>query len=284
LTRQPNFFLVGTTKGGTSTLHRWLSQHPDTSLPARKELHFFCACPEKLKSAHDWNTYIDLFGDGTEKVVGEASPCYLYYPTVARAIAAKVPEAKILISLRDPVDRFWSHYLMNQVYRSNYPQPSAILSDWETRPPLLATDDLVGMGFYGKQLARFAETFDEQQIKVIFLEELTDRPEAILADVLAFLSLDWYPIDVQERDKVYVEGKNAAAHFLLRNATARKIGVRLLPTRIRRFVKYEVLGRSDQRPAVPAGIVGRLRDIYREDSIVLEESLQRPLPWSWHRT
>ena len=275
---------MGTTKGGTSTIHRWLSRHPDISLPARKELHFFCSCPEKLRSAQNWTTYIDLFGDATERVVGEASPCYLYYPTVAGAIAARVPEAKILVSLRDPVDRFWSHYLMNQVYRSDYPEPSAILSEWETQPPSLATDDLVGMGFYGRQLARFTKTFDEKQVKVIFLEELTDDPNGALTGILAFLGLDTHPIDVQERDKVYVEGRNAAAHFLLRNATARRIGVRLLPTRLRRFVKYEVLGRIDQRPAVPAEIAGRLRDIYLEDSIVLEESLQRPLPWSWHRS
>src|SRR3990172_7165408 len=104
--REPNFFLAGTTKGGTSTLYLWLSQHPDIFLPPRKELHYFCSCPERLKVAHTWDEYLEFFGSGDERIVGEASPCYLYYPAIAGAISQKVPKAKILASLRDPVERF----------------------------------------------------------------------------------------------------------------------------------------------------------------------------------
>lgn len=282
--RTPNFFLAGTTKGGTSTLYLWLAQHPDISLPTRKELHYFCGCPTKLKSASHWDEYVSLFGHGQEPVIGEASPCYIYYPNLPEALREQIPEARILFSLRDPVERFWSHYLMNRTYRRDYLSPTEIIRAWEERPPTIATDDLVGMGMYGAQYDKWLQAFHETALHVVFLEELTADPGNLLKGVFEFLRVGPHEIDTTVRDKTYVEGRNPVAHYLLSNRMARKIGVALLGGRVRRFVKYRVLGRSDLRPVIPERVAATLQDLYREDSLHFERLLNRPLPWTWHHT
>lgn len=282
--RTPNFFLAGTTKGGTSTLHLWLSQHPDIYLAPQKELHYFCECPAKLRAADGWDGYCAVFGEGGQPIVGEASPCYIYYPGLPEKLRELVPNARVLLSLRDPVERFWSHYLMNRTYRQDYPDPAEIIDNWELQPPQLATDDLVGMGMYGVQYLRWTRSFSEAAIRVVFLEEMTTHPEDLLEGIFAFLGVRPHHIDTTARDKTYVEGRNTIAHYLLRNRTARRLGVAVFGSRARRFLKYRVLGRSDLRPEIPQTVATKLRVIYRADSLLLEQLLGRQLPWSWHRS
>ena len=283
MTRLPNFFLVGTSKSGTSTLHLWLSQHPDIYLSPRKELHFFCSCPPHLRAAGSWEEYLSLFQNAQTTIVGEASPCYLYYRDLPQDLLQRCPAAKILISLRDPVERFWSHYLMNRTYRDRYPDPQMLLDQWETGPPAIAPDDLVGVGMYGAQLERFQRAFAPSQLKVVFLEEMAANPDALVADVLSFLQVESRKLNTGQQDKVYVKGKNQLARLFLETAAIRRLGVALLSPRVRRYLKYRVLGTSDSKPDVPEDLELTLRKIYRKDSLRLEGLLGRSLPWQWHQ-
>src|SRR5262245_16436607 len=116
----PNFFIVGAAKAGTTSLHAYLSAHPQVFMPALKEPHYFAdfeLSPEFdnfMPVIRDQPAYQDLFrGSQGSTAVGEASPSYLCDPAAAARIKAAIPDAKIVISLRNPVDRAYSHYLMD---------------------------------------------------------------------------------------------------------------------------------------------------------------------------
>ena len=279
---EPNFFIAGTTKGGTSTLHLWLRQHPDIFLPIRKELHFFCSCPARLKDVHTLSQYLAHFSGSTEAIVGEASPCYLYYPGVPGAIAEQFPESRILISLRDPVERFWSHYLMNSMYQRPYTPLEEVVDYWTRNVDQIAFENLVGMGMYRHQVERYLSAFNGRRVLVMFLEELEEDPAAVLGDVWRFLDLPSLDIDTSDRDKMHVVPRGRLGAWLLNDEKARAIGVRLLSPKVRRRLKYGLLGATDAKPELPPGIRKRLIGLYRPDVVGLEKLLGRRVPWGWH--
>jgi len=116
--RWPNFFIVGTAKAGTTSLYEYFKDIPGIYMSPVKEPSYFSHAlippgAPKRKRIQNKNEYLKLFEDvKNEKVIGEASPGYLVYPEVAKWIHEIAPTAKILISLRDPVERLFSSYLM----------------------------------------------------------------------------------------------------------------------------------------------------------------------------
>src|SRR5579859_4974857 len=119
----PNFFIVGAARSGTTSLHRYLSQHPQIFMTHRKEVHFFAAdhFPRtgpgddwlNKRVLHDQEQYTQLFADVQgAKAIGEASVFYLCLPDSAERIAQAVPDAKIIIILREPVERSYSSHMM----------------------------------------------------------------------------------------------------------------------------------------------------------------------------
>jgi hypothetical protein len=277
---RPNFFIVGTTKGGTSSLDIWLRSHPDVGAPRRKEMHFFCSCPNpRLRAATSLGEYLAAFPPG--RAIGEASPCYLYYPQTP-ALLDQFTDSKVIISLRDPVERYWSHYLMNSVYRPDHRGPMEAFEFNLDRGRTNAIEDLLGVGLYAEQLRRYSEVFGPERILTLFLEEVTLDPAAAMADVLHFLHLPWHPIDTTTRDKVYVEPRGPVGDFLLRNRRTRRLGNLVLPLSVRRFLKSKVLGDPDRKPQMPDELRVALTHFYRDDARALESLLDRRLPWSWH--
>jgi hypothetical protein len=277
---RPNFFLVGTTKGGTSTLTAWLRQHPDIALPKRKELHFYCECPPGLRAAQTDAEYLKMMGSG--KVVGEASPCYLYYPVTSNRLREEFPDSKILVSLRDPVERFWSHYLMNEVYRTSGQSAERALDQNLSRGRSNAVEDLVGMGYYGEQIERYRSLFPGERVEIVYLEDIASHPEQVARKVLDFLEVPHTPIDTDVRDKVYVEPRGRLGQLFLRTPSLRRAGARVLPHQLRRGLRTRLLGSADAKPEMSLTLQERLQHLYREDSRRLE-TLVGGLPWSWHR-
>src|SRR5690242_16429130 len=119
----PNFFIVGAARAGTTSLHGYLSQHPEIFLTERKDSHFFTAHhfpgtgpgdeTVNRRVIHDEEQYLQLFASARgKKAIGEASPFYLCLPEAAERIARAVPEAKILMILREPVARTYSAYTL----------------------------------------------------------------------------------------------------------------------------------------------------------------------------
>ncbi len=199
----PNFIIVGAGKCGTTALNHYLEQHPDVYMSPVKEPNFFALEGETFPTAEEdplqqfnfptavteRSAYEGLFeGVQGEKAIGEVSPLYLYSDRAAYKIKKHLPDVKIIVMLRDPVERLYSRYM--HLARENR-QPSDTFEDalsgnriwWER-------NDLISEGFYSRHWARYQELFAAEQLKVCFYEDFVSRPNETLADIFEFLGVD----------------------------------------------------------------------------------------------
>jgi hypothetical protein len=112
---EPNFFVVGASRAGTTSLWQFLRQHPDVMMPSTRQTkepsHFAEPCPTWAQRFRDRDAYLDLFKDaGSRRAIGEASPAYLGAPGTAQRIFNTYPGARIIITLRQPARRAFSLY------------------------------------------------------------------------------------------------------------------------------------------------------------------------------
>jgi hypothetical protein len=217
----PNFFLIGAPKSGTTSLARYLAQHPAVYVSPIKEPCFFA--PEVVDfdpraRAHferdapalreyldgpmrdarergivlDWEDYLKLFTHaGAATAIGEASVSYLASPGAAAAIHARVPKARLLAVLRDPAERLFSHYRAARASRAT-DRPFVKWLDEQLRAEA-AREPRMGpawAGCYATHLQRYLEIFPRQQLRTYLYEDYTASPAAMLADIFEFLVVD----------------------------------------------------------------------------------------------
>ena len=186
----PNFLIIGAAKAGTTSLYEHFRAHPEIFMPRLKEPRFFSYDGRggKLKfPVQTVEEYAALFeGVRDEKAIGEATPHYLTSPAAAGRIHALLPRAKLVASLRNPVDRSYSIYQMNQrnqAVHAGVPFAQAMRTD-----PHLQDS-------YSAHLERFFALFPRKQLKIILLEDLEARPEATLAGLFAFLGGTFFALE-----------------------------------------------------------------------------------------
>jgi len=116
LEKWPNFFIVGVPRAATTSLDDLLKRSEGVFMPSHKEPHYFSSIESSIlypPPIRDKKKYLALFKKAPEgALIGESSTSYSWDPTSAKSIHQIVPEAKIIISLRDPVERAYSHYLL----------------------------------------------------------------------------------------------------------------------------------------------------------------------------
>ena len=186
----PNLFIVGVGKSGTTSLYQYLKFHPDIYMSPLKEPHFL-ADKQKLKEHFDIDfsqvitneeQYFSLFQKAkNEKILGEASTSYLYY-VEPEVIKKKFPNSKIIIMLRNPVERAWSHYLM--AIRDGFINPNTPFSKAIEDFPII-----VKLGFYSKNVRKYIESF-QNDIYVILFDEFKKNTQTIIKCVYRFLEVD----------------------------------------------------------------------------------------------
>ncbi|HXA39815.1 MAG TPA: sulfotransferase domain-containing protein [Phenylobacterium sp.] len=188
------FIVAGVQKGGTTALFDYLGEAPSLALSREKEVHFFD--DEAIDWARpDYGAYHAAFPPSDGRLRGEATPIYLYWPQSLERIAAYNPAMKLIVMLRDPVERAWSHWKMEYA-RGAETQPFA----WcvrEGRQRLFAAEpwgvhrefSYVERGFYGEQVERLFGLFPREQALVLKAEDLRADPGPVLARVRGFLGL-----------------------------------------------------------------------------------------------
>ncbi|MDB5452295.1 MAG: sulfotransferase, partial [Caulobacteraceae bacterium] len=106
-----NFIIAGAQKGGTTALFDYLTEEPDIALSRVKETHFFDDDSRDWEKP-DYGDYHAQFDPGGRAACGEATPIYIYWPNCLERIAAYNPAMRLILVLRDPVERAWSHWRM----------------------------------------------------------------------------------------------------------------------------------------------------------------------------
>lgn len=193
-----SFLIPGFQKGGTTALFDYLGDYPDVALPETKELHFFDDEGADW-SAPDYAAYHAQFPDPAGRPCGEATPIYAYWPGSLERIRAYNPAMKLILVLRDPVERAWSHWRMEYA-RGVETHPFA----WcirQGRQRLFDADpwghhrefSYVERGFYGEQVARLLGLFPRDQMLFLISDDLRADPGGALGEVRAFLGLPSAP-------------------------------------------------------------------------------------------
>lgn len=171
----PNLFLGGVQKSGTTSLHYFLAKHPDIFFPpAPEELHFFDVDRNYAKGL-DW--YLAHFTQcKTESIIAQTSPLYIYNPEVPPRIKEFNPEAKFIFILRNPIDRAYSHYWNSVRYGYEHlsfeeaiaREPERIKQNSDYRRHYSYID----RGKYTEQLQRYYQLFPQENILVLLFDSL----------------------------------------------------------------------------------------------------------------
>jgi Sulfotransferase family len=283
----PNFFIAGASKCGTSSLHAYLQTIPGIYMSRIKEPNYFSRIAiaddnPMVKPVRDEQQYLRLFEEaGDAKVIGEASPSYLEDPEAPFLIERAAPGAKVLVSLRDPVERLYSHYLM---MLNSRPSMSSFQQEIERGLELQHNSSLAVLapdrGLYYEQVLRFRSVFGADRFKVILFEEFTADVPATLRQVLDFLDID-YPV-ADFKATVYREfavARGPIVRYLWGNRTISQAAEVLIPPGLRKFIRETFLVKKVPKPKMDAASREFLQRYYAEDVLRLQELLGRPLPW-----
>ena len=273
----PNFLVIGAPKAGTTSLHLHLRAHPEVFMPELKEPRFFGyeGEGERLKfPIRTLEEYEALFADvAGETAIGEATPHYLVYPRAAERIRALLPDARLIASLRDPVERSYSVYQMN-LRNKGVNQGVPFIAAIETDHNLRET--------YHDMLRRYFERFPPEQLKVILLEDLERDPGATMRELYGFLGVDpGFRPDLSRIANPGGEPRSKLLHRLLSDPKLRGVSRAFFPEplveRLRalrsRNLEKQPLRPEDRRKAI---------DLFRDDILRTQDLIGRDLS-AWLR-
>ena len=202
VTKQPlwqpkvQFIIAGTQKGGTTALWQILRKHPQIYMPTNKCQDYFISNPVGFTVARNIE-YDKFFGDATkDKICGEASASYLFYPHALRLLRHYNPEMKMIFVLRDPVERAYSHWNMGvQKGREKRSFMDAVKAEHQSLGLFHKKYhySYTNRGLYAKQCAYLFKIFRPDQLLFLRSDELRENKQATVNQVCQFLGVDEHP-------------------------------------------------------------------------------------------
>lgn len=302
LCRLPDFMIVGAPRCGTTALYQYLSSHPDIFMPAEKEPMFFTGYPGTLKSYIFGDTeelgwlvtglaaYAELFsGAGEQQIAGEGSTWYLSHPeTVIPAIRDTYGEyadqLKIIIMLRNPAERAWSHWNFKKGNgREPLPFREAIQPDLikeRLDDGFSPTYDYIGTSLYANHVSRWLDAFP--RIRVFIYEEFFRDLEPSLKLLLDFLGRKPLP-QMKAGKSVNVSGqpRNRMAACLLRlflsDSSYKRVLKPIMPARFRKRLKIAATDLLIEKQSLDPILKQKLMNLYVDDISNLERVINRSL-------
>jgi Sulfotransferase domain len=298
MNRWPDFFIVGTPRAGTTSLYYYLNGHPNIFMPSVKEPHFFnqfnYAAHEArcrplpvgmIKSVQD---YLSLFRGATpDVVVGEASTSYLASEIAPQRIKEANPHAKIVVVLREPVDRAYSFYLLSvrEGWERNSSFYGALREDYEymEQYPGEGSSVYVWSGLYYQHLQRYLNTFGKEYVRVYLYEDLATDTKFVVRDLCSFLEVPFYDgsfFDPDQKYHTYGAPRNALLKWVGQSRTVRSLAAAVAPMPLLIPLRDRLVNREEPKP--PLDLQGRefLRSIYYDDILKLQDLIGRDLS-SW---
>lgn len=193
------FVIAGTQKGGTTALASYLYEHAEIGMPGVKEVHFFDKEENFAGDEADYARYHANFKPAVRsRVLGDATPIYMYWEPAPQRIRQYNPAMKLIMLLRNPVTRAYSHWNMERARgRDPLPFEQAIRTEVERCREALPLQhrqfSYVDRGRYSDQIQRIWRLFPPGQTLVLKSEELLRAPQAALARITDFLGVARFP-------------------------------------------------------------------------------------------
>ena len=216
---RPDFLILGCQKGGTTSLYDLVVQHSRIQAAAEKELQFF-----SLHYSRGWEWYCQQFPNKRHwlrlRLSGEATPYYLFHPLAPERIAHHCPRAKLVVLLRDPVERTLSQFFHSRrLGLETLPLEAALAAEPQRLADAESTlargephrshqeHSYLSRSRYGQQLERYAARFSANQLLALRSEAFFADPVGITALVWRFLGLQTEPL---QQLRVSNQGKGEA--------------------------------------------------------------------------
>jgi hypothetical protein len=307
----PNFFIVGAPKAGTTSLYHYLAQHPDVYMSPIKEPNYFS---EEIRLANidanwqewaqredeslrqylrgpmqekrfggivsNWLDYLKLFQNvNGEKALGEASVCYLWSKTAAQNIASTLPNAKIIMVLRDPVERAFSQYkqsVASGLVKNSFRQlVETNLNHKSDKFDLL--NPFLEFGLYHEQVKRYMELFPVENLRIYLYEEVRHALPETLKDIFRFLGVDpQFSPDTSEQHLRSRVPRYTWPSYMLKQFRIWSPLKNAIPGPFRPAVRKWVFSHSQSLELDSADRV-YLSNYYREDTVRLSTLIKRDL-------
>lgn len=262
--KYPDFLCIGAQKSGTTWIDSLLRGSQQVFLPERrKEVHYF---DRYFGRGPEW--YGEIFSHCSDELIcGECTPAYLHHPECPARVAAVCPNVKLIVSLRDPAARAWSHYLM---LRSKRWSSAGFWAAVEKYP------SIVDIGHYSRWLGEYLRYFDLENMFFLDFERIKLEPKAVSDELCEFLEIDVLPDYLVNSEAVNASAdySNALVSRSIYSAAGflRSLGLDDQIDLMRPVVK-RVLSRvktSQGESKVPdycekADVMSSLRDLYSEE-------------------
>ena len=277
----PNFFIVGTSKAGTSSLYNYLTATDDVYLAPKGEIHYFF--PEEFKKNNSKEEYLSLFENTKEKAIGEYSS-YLEDIESPHLIKSTIPNSKVIICLRDPVERAFSHYLGSRRSKDE------ILPFNEAFEKYMVPIDkkskfykkYIELGLYYENVKRFLDVFGNDKVMIIIFEEYIKEPEKIFRKILDFLQVkSEIPSIVGKTYNAYAEPLGNVGNKIIKNEIINRIAKKILSKELRVTLLRIITNKRGKKPSLSQDQRKFLENFYINDSTKLEKFLDYKLPWSF---
>ena len=296
----PNFLIVGAAKTGTTSLYHYLKQHPDIYMPSSiKETFFLSGITSEMfpgvghrygkRMITELDEYLSLFKDvGSETAVGEACVAYLYFyqKSIPKIIEVLGEEVKIIICLRDPVDRAYSNYLHH--VRDNLedlPFSEAIKAEsWRKEKGWWWGFEYLPVSYYYEQVKAYIDVFGRGKTLIILYEDLHQDSLEVMKNTFRFLKIDdSFTPDMSLKYNVSKNvarlPKNKAAQDLVSHLNpVKSIGKKFFPNFVRKLIGDRLkninmttlseVSQQDRR---------KLVSLYQNDILQLQDLIGRDL-------
>jgi len=278
--RWPNLFIVGAPRAGTNSLWQYFKLIPGIMMCPIKEPNYFSASISAeflFKPYRKKQDYLDLFKNSHEQFLGDASPQYLWDAKAPKLIHEVSPDSKIIITLRNPIKRAYSHYLMLYgIGNETRSFSEAIRSDATKKD---YSGRIIQAGFYYESVKRYLEIFGQENVKIIIFEDFVKDTEKIVKGIIQFLGINAnIPKNVGD---VFgsLEIPNPIIISIIRNPYVRKIIKKVFPVNSISIFRKLFYKKVKKKEMLESDTVF-LQNLYNNDVKNLEFLLNKKLPWS----
>lgn len=290
--RTPTFLIIGVQKSGTTSIYNYLKQHPQVYMSPVKETGFFERDWEhepadvqrrKKNGIVTWNQYQALFDQATNEhtALGEASPNYMFhYRSAAEQIQRRVPNAKLIAILRNPVQRACSDYLMNMrdAIGKQTPLAEQVRSRGNSSYVLLK-------GKYYEPLKHFINVFGRNQVDVFLYDDLREDSQGLMRAMYQSIGVaPDFIANTSKKAQTAKVPKNQALNRLLKTQnpirTVATGMMQMVPQELRRQLRERLIALNSQdksKTQFTEEDIILLQQYYREDMLKLQDLLQRDL-------
>jgi sulfotransferase family protein len=216
----------------------------------------------------EWSDYLKLFKQvRTQKAIGEASVCYLWSPSAPANIHARIPQAKIIVILRDPVERAFSQYLQyaaSGIVKRTFRQHIDLCTRSNAHS-FGAVRPFLEYGLYYGQVKRYLEFFPRKQVRIFLYEEAWRSPSQLVKDTFEFLGVDpCFSIDTSKKSLQRQAPRSMTMHYLLRTSGFLTGVKKVIPLSVRSGLRT-VLFRDAHSLRLDPKDREYLQDYYRAD-------------------